>query len=294
MGGDAIVVARGLLYALALMPFGLAAFGLYSPAGSLSRSSGWIPYRSLLAGATLAGVVVAVAALALLVAEMAGTTVAGIDAETARFVVAETLPGKAGVVRIAMLGIGFAASLFAPRPTALAVVVVATAIAVATLAWNGHGAMTDGALRWLHLGADIAHLWAAGLWLGALAGLVMLVCRGAGLPGRIATTQRALAQFASVGTAVVVVLVATGIVNTLMIIGVDNLPGALGRPYARLLVVKLVAFGAMLGLAALNRFRLTPRLASGSLAALRLSLAVETASLLLILAIVARLGTMEP
>jgi putative copper resistance protein D len=294
MDGGAVVAVRGLLYALVLVSFGLAAFGLYSPAGRLSRSSGWIPYRRLLATSTLISIAAAVLGLLVLIASMAGTTLAGIDSDTAWFVVAETPAGLAGLVRIAALGIAFAAAMFAPRTGALALVVAASGVAAATLAWNGHGAMTEGALRWLHLGADMAHLLTAGLWLGALAGLVTLVCRGPHTAGRIETTQRALEQFAGIGTAIVVVLAATGVASTLMIIGADHLIKSLSGAYARLLVVKLLVFGAMLALAALNRFRLTPRLGSDGLTALRASLIAETASLLLILAIVAKLGTMAP
>ena len=58
----------------------------------------------------------------------------------------------------------------------------------------------------------------------------------------------------------------------------------------------------MLGLASLNRLRLTPRfeasLAAGdhrdALGALRRSLAVETACIVAIMALVAWLGTLEP
>ncbi|MFX6794075.1 copper resistance protein CopD, partial [Acinetobacter baumannii] len=52
---------------------------------------------------------------------------------------------------------------------------VGATIAVATLAWTGHGAMDDGAIGWFHLMADIVHLLAAGAWLGAIVSLLLLL-----------------------------------------------------------------------------------------------------------------------
>ena len=75
------------------------------------------------------------------------------------------------------------------------------------------------------------------------------------------------------------------------------------RPlYGLLLIVKLVLFLAMLALASVNRFRLTPAFERsiangdrpGGLGALRRSLAIETACVVVILALVAWLVTLEP
>ncbi|MFT6568809.1 MAG: putative copper resistance protein D, partial [Sphingomonas echinoides] len=72
--------------------------------------------------------------------------------------------------------------------------------------------------------------------------------------------------------------------------------------YGQLLLAKLALFALMLGLAALNRFRLTPRFEAsiaasdhrGALGALRRSLGAETGCIIAILALVAWLGTLEP
>ncbi|MDP9086357.1 MAG: CopD family protein, partial [Pseudomonadota bacterium] len=73
-------------------------------------------------------------------------------------------------------------------------------------------------------------------------------------------------------------------------------------PYGQLLVTKILLFGAMLALAALNRFRLTPRFEQAmasddhvsAMGALRLSLSFETGCVIAILALVAMLGTLAP
>src|SRR5689334_9615168 len=49
------------------------------------------------------------------------------------------------------------------------------ALMLASLAWAGHGAATPGASGDLHLAADILHLLGAGLWLGTLPPLVLVL-----------------------------------------------------------------------------------------------------------------------
>src|SRR3546814_16853412 len=71
---------------------------------------------------------------------------------------------------------------------------------------------------------------------------------------------RALAGFAGAGTLLVALIVLSGLVNGLILVGFDNV-GELGTSlYGQLLVIKLVLFGGMLVLAASTRFRLTPAL----------------------------------
>jgi putative copper resistance protein D len=68
------------------------------------------------------------------------------------------------------------------------------------------------------------------------------------------------------------------------------------------LVGKLALFAAMLGLAAANRFRLTPALAAGlasgspdqALNALRKSVLIESAAALAVIVLVSILGTLAP
>ncbi len=180
----------------------------------------------------------------------------------------------------------------------------ASALAIATLAWTGHGAMDEGTLGWVHLSADILHLIAAGIWVGALVGLVLLVARPVARvdAAHLMLTHRALHGFGAVGTIVVGTIVVTGLVNTWLLVGIANVPNLPATLYGQLLIAKLVLFAAMLGLAALNRFRLTPVFErsvaaddhAAALATLRGSLCVETACVIAILALVAWLGTLAP
>ncbi|KWV79656.1 Copper resistance protein D [Pseudomonas fluorescens] len=111
----------------------------------------------------------------------------------------------------------------------------------------------------------------------------------------------ALAGFERIGAGFVLVLIGTGVANYLFVVG-PNLGGINGGVYAVLLCLKLGLFGVMLALAALNRFHLTPLLqqsiAAGdynvAIRALRRSMALEFGAVVLILGLVAWLGTLAP
>lgn len=164
--------------------------------------------------------------------------------------------------------------------------------------------MTSGAIGWLHLSADVVHLFAAGAWIGAIAALCALLFgpRTALDADRIALLHRALSDFASTGTIIVGLILLTGIVNVWIIVGISNVFSLPNHAYGRLLLVKIALFVAMLCLAAGNRFRLSPALGRAhvqcdprtALAMLRVSLAAEAGCALTILAIAAWLGTLAP
>lgn len=165
-------------------------------------------------------------------------------------------------------------------------------IAAASLSWNGHGAMTDNALGWLHLVGNALHLLAGLGWIGALAVFLWAATLSKESSHDLAVS---LERFAGVGTVFVALLLATGIANTLFIVGANALPTLLEMTYGRLLLTKIGLFAAMLAAAAANRFWLTPRLiASPSLAAVRISLGAELILGIAVLAIVAWLGMLDP
>lgn len=211
------------------------------------------------------------------------------DIPTLQMLLTETAMGWAAIARItALLAVVGLALTGAKRlyPILFAF------IAAASLSWNGHGAMTDNALGWLHLAGNALHLLAAFGWIGAVAAFLW-----AATPSKESSRDLAvrLERFAGVGTAFVAVLLATGIANTLFIVGANALPTILETTYGRLLAVKIGLFAAMLTAAAANRYWLTPRMiASPSLAAVRTSLGAELIFGICVLAIVAWLGTLDP
>ena len=115
-------------------------------------------------------------------------------------------------------------------------------------------------MGWVHLIADILHLIASGAWVGALLGLILLVTRPASRvdAAHLGLTHRALHGFGTVGTVVVGTIVVTGLFNGWMLVGIGNIVTLPTTLYGPLLIAKLALFVAMLGLASLNRFRLSP------------------------------------
>ena len=162
--------------------------------------------------------------------------------------------------------------------------------------------MNEDVKGFVHLGADIVHLIAAGAWIGALASF-MLLLRWAPKGGRAEVQQlgRMLNGFAIMGSVVVATLLVTGTINYLMIAGL-NFGRVFTTTYGILLAIKLVFFLAMLALAAANRYRLTPMLEASiasdnhgpAIAALKSSLVLESGCALLILALIACLGMLNP
>ena len=108
----------------------------------------------------------------------------------------------------------------------------------------------------------------------------------------------ALKRFSGMGSICVALLLATGLINSAFLVGFDHVGEMPRSPYGQALIAKLVLFAAMIGLAALNRFVLTPRLArcgeSDAFGALRWSIGLESLAALIVLGLVAWLGTLAP
>lgn len=294
----AIVVTRWLQYSGAAVLFGLPLFLIYagSAAGSGLRS------RKILA-ATAALVAVASLMAIGLQASLFGESLSdGFSPEAFTNIVAYMSLGKAALVRAVAAGLALVllAAGSPGRPLWLATAALG-GVAAASLAWMGHGAATEGTAGTVHLAADIVHCLAAGIWVGFLLGFTMSLAVASDRAA-FAALHRALAGFASIGTVLVALLLATGLVNAWFLVGPAPPSALLSTPYGRWLALKIALFLAMLGLAAANRFILTPRLAAQvdgtgplpSLAALRRSVALETALGVGILALVAWLGTLAP
>ena len=115
-------------------------------------------------------------------------------------------------------------------------------------------------------------------------------------------THRSLEGFSIAGTIFVALVIGSGLVNGWMLVGPQNILVLALTLYGQLLIAKLILFGIMLALAAANRFRLTPAFNSalqsgrtfGVVMMLRKSLALELSFALIILGLVAWLGTLEP
>ena len=228
--------------------------------------------------------------------EMSGSSLQqALGTRTLLLVLGQTEFGRLWLVRLVLVTILSALRWSIREPAgerlrATSVAAFATAGAyLASLAWAGHAAA--GAERAVQLASDALHLLAAGAWLGALPGLVVLL-RNVSEPDVCAAMAR---RFSTLGVLSVTLLLVTGFINAWYLVG--DIPALVGTTYGQLLLVKLALFAAMLALAAVNRFALTPRLSRGNAAdaaRLRRNALMETGCGTAIVAIVGVLGITVP
>ncbi len=297
----AIVAARFFQFASAMVLFGSSAFFLY---GSLAvfGTRKW-PHRLLLAASVIA-VASGVAWLCLDAVALSGDAASAADTAFLWSIASETEFGRIFLFRSAVSLVSLGTLVLCPcwHPRLLwSVQGILGAAIVASYAWSGHGVIDEGAAGMVHAGADVVHLLAAGIWIGALIPLGILLLRPARTDAREA--DHALMRFSGIGAAIVALLVLSGLVNSWFLVGPSHVLEILSSAYGVVLVAKLCMFAAMLGLAAANRYRLAPRLkrelerraaTANALAALRLSVTVEIGLGLLVLLAVAALGTLPP
>lgn len=288
---------RFALYADLMLAMGLAAFLMYGlgPGEREDAAVAGVIHRSLPLLCAMA-LPLSVGWLLALAAGMFGTSISALDAEIIASIVLETSIGTAWLVQVASLSVATVSAFFSTRqpPGAAMSVVATTGIALGALAWSGHAAVGEGALGLLNRAADILHMLAAGLWLGAIAAFAILI--GTSNSKAHVIAARELSRFSRFGTAFVAVIAATGLANVSMIARIgDPLQWPPG-PYGAILALKIGLFALMLGLASIHRWKLTPKLEMqpSDTGTLRRSLALELVAGMAILAAVAVLGLLEP
>ena len=280
----AIAGARAGEYAGAVLLFGLPAFAILCQAE---------PERGLALFAAALTALATIATFGLQTVGMAGSLSEAMAPGVLGELLTSTGYGVSALVRLAACAGAAAVWLLRPR----AGLALACGLpALGSLAWGGHGAAAAGLPGALHLSADLVHLLAAGLWLGALAGLLRLQARVRSARAETASLATALQRFSGVGGALVALLLASGLINGWMLVGPAHWRETAGDAYGRLLIAKIVAFAAMLVLAGANRFVWTPRLARGDapLTGLRATLLAEGALGAAVLAAVAVMGVLIP
>lgn len=291
-------------YALLLGLFGLTAFraiGLKWLDREAAR-----PIERAVVAAALAAPFVTLAQMLASMAAMMGQGIAELEWVTVAALLSDTSLGWAFLARFTLL-IGAAAMLLlgTGSPLARRGAALLYALTLATLAWSGHAAATEGAAGTFHRLSDAAHLIAAGLWIGAIIWFLFLTAKahrpaGRGLAGPLLS---AMHRFAGLGLLLVAIVVSTGAANAQLIFGLANSGAVLHTAYGRLLAAKLALAGLMLSFAARNALigRRYAKAVDGlgtetspTLAALRKSLRVELAVGISIIAIVALMTIMSP
>lgn len=186
------------------------------------------------------------------------------------------------IVAMAIAGVAWKVPIArnSPRPT---IVRVLTAIAIAgvglSLARSGHAASAQP--QWLTRPSLFLHGLGVAYWAGALAPLLAMARR------QTDELPSALHRFSAMAMPMVGLLVLTGL--GLAIIQLESFHALTETRYGVLLSIKLVLVAMLLALAALNRFRLTPVVASDYLMTrpLQRSILLEGLLMLGILAVVA-------
>lgn len=303
---DSIYISlRFALYIDLMLLFGLALFGLYSLKGKERTGGTVLNFGSLLVGTAVIGILLSMAAMLHMAKTMSGmSSVMELHHHILQMMLMDTDVGLTWMVRIASLTVAVIAATLNQRAPALSLrlVTLCGAIALATLAWTGHGAMDEGSRRYLHFTSDIVHLLVAGSWLGALAAFALLL-RSNNLTGdlQIRLLARMLTGFESAGALIVATLAITGVVNYLLVVG-PVLETLTTSTYGALLSLKVFLFAGMLVFAAVNRFHLSPLLERSiqtgthnvAINALRRSMILELSVAVIIMGLVAWLGTLSP
>lgn len=277
-----LILSRWLHYVVVTALFGLALFRSYAPRTALEGPAAG---RRLTASAVLA----LLSGLAWFY--FSSAAMGGGLAEAAATMPTVLSGTDFGPMWMARLGLALGLCVPALQRTRRLHAAVA-GLLLASLALTGHPRMHEGWVGWAHAADDAVHLLAAGAWLGALAAFLLLLRQA---PDDV-ETARALAGFARTGSIAVAVLLATGVVNAGLILG--GIAPLLTTFYGRMLSLKIAAFVLMVALAGLNRFRLVPRLAAprsdSAVGRLRFDVAAELALGVLVLLIVAVIGTLDP
>lgn len=253
--------------------------GLFVGVGGVFFAS-WIARAAdgmAVARAALAiGVVCAIASIGLLGVDLLGLPFAALFKPAAWTVALKTSAGPALLIAgAAMLISALALRAIGPRAHSA----IALASVGLSLALTGHAASAPP--ETLTRPAMFLHGVGVAFWIGALVPLAALVSR----QGAVALPV--VERFSRLAAPVVGILALTGL--ALAVIQLQSFAALIETRYGLILVTKLALVLVLLALAALNRFRLTPRLAGSPTAAkaLRRSILVESVLALGIFALVA-------
>ena len=297
---EALFATRLIHFAAAMAGFGGAAFRLYAVGDEAARGTAaavesfdrWL--TRLIQASALVLLVSGLAMVPIIAAGMAGTAAAAFDGSTLAAVLFGTGFGRVWCWHLLFTALLLASASVAAQRHGLTL--ICGALALGSLGWVGHAARTGG---WIGLGRELnqsVHLLAAGLWLGGLLPLGWLLGRSRRAENGLGIVARdAVPPFSQMGYAAVAAIAITGVVNTLFLVG--GLDALFGTPYGRLLLLKILLYLTMVGIALRNRFRLAPRLTDqyrSETGALYRSVLIEQAIGVAILAAVSVLGTWPP
>lgn len=223
--------------------------------GVVSERLIWSRVGSRVAAATPAPVAAGLALAALgsvwLLVLLAGAARGGgVGAGLSAGAVAGAIHDRAGAMTLVALASVVAAAAVLPFRRWRVGAAVPLGVAVAAISWRSHSATSGD--QWA-TAADILHLAAAAVWVGALAHLTLVLARNRERHELFAAAARGYSRLA---LPTVLVVLASGIV--IAIPEFRNLPAVWGSSYGRVLLIKAGLVGVTLVLALTARWRALP------------------------------------
>ena len=287
----ALIIARWMNFLSVATLFGMALFLFYAPRESrkcLAVSP--VSDRLFVAGGALAFISTLAWAGAALV-DLAADAGALIDRSAWSSFLFDTSFGVVWMVRGALAA---ALALCVARGArARAAIVVLSACMLLSQSWIGHVASLSPPIRWGVALAHGLHVLGAGAWLGGLTALIVVLPAFRAC-GDQESAAALLTRFSSVGIAAVTAILIGGAINVIVHTQVSAL---LASEWGRILGLKILLVLAMLALASLNRFFLSPgfsRQGAANFSALFRSVVLEQALGIAVLGLTAALGILDP
>jgi putative copper resistance protein D len=216
-----------------------------------------------------------------------------LNAGTIGAILFETTVGQAWLAQTAAALILVFAFLL-PRHWRRPGIALGSGLGLAALVLTGHASMHEGWLRMAHRANDMLHVLAGGGWLGALVPLIPIL-RLLSQPEYRMEALLALRRFSTAGHVAVALVIASGIVNTMLVL--KHLPMDWSSPYQALLGLKIALVASMSLLAIINRYVLVPHIGrdeARALNAIRLGSIAEIVLGIAVIALVAVFGMLEP
>ncbi|MEN3791985.1 CopD family protein [Fulvimarina sp. MAC3] len=271
----AAVIAKALSYAAAFLALGGALFAAVFPKLPIRVQTGLVRTT---AAAAVAGLLFLVVRIGLRAARISGMGVEGMTDPTMVLIVWESPLGTAVFVQALGFFLTLAVLLRGPIPQTLSVI-GATLIAIA-FTEVGHSLGDERALLATFLAV---HILTGAFWVGALYPLFRA-------SSDVDEGPAILERFGRIASASVLILVLAG--TAFAYISVGSLSALINTAYGLLLLAKIALVALLLGLAAVNKMRLVPGIATGvpgAVPAFRHSVMFEACLVALILLVTATL-----
>lgn len=229
----------------------------------------WHTFTKAVAWASLIVIALSIFRIAIMNGLLSGSSAAMFDLEMTRMVL-QSREGWATGLRLAGAVLVWVMLRGSATRIKNSIAIFGAILIVISFAWVGHAGEVKG-YGVAPMALLLLHLLAIAYWLGALWPLYRLAC-GKDMP-HIARVMR---RFGVIAAFMVSLLIVSGLILLSLILG--TLDELWRSAYGQMFVIKLSSVALLLGFAAMNKLRLTPRLSNGegkALAQLKRSIQFE-------------------